>query len=87
MITNRVITFIFSLPYQCLVNVLKSLVDWEKSRLHSEKQSLSIHSSEEEPSGNEHLEIKSREDVTGNFEKAKAHKSTVEAVISEVINI
>ncbi|XP_022935314.1 brefeldin A-inhibited guanine nucleotide-exchange protein 5-like isoform X2 [Cucurbita moschata] len=68
---------------QCLVNVLKSLVDWEKSRLHSEKQSLSIHSSEEEPSGNENLEIKSREDVTGNFEKAKAHKSTVEAVISE----
>lgn len=69
------------------MNVLKSLVDWEKSRLHSEKQSLSVHSSEEESSGNENLEVKSREDVTGNFEKAKAHKSTVEAAISEVIKI
>ncbi|KAL0547936.1 hypothetical protein IC582_012375 [Cucumis melo] len=67
---------------QCLVNVLKSLVDWEKSRLHSEKQGFA-HSSEEESSGNENLEVKSREDVTSNFEKAKAHKSTVEAAISE----
>lgn len=69
------------------MNVLKSLVDWEKSRLHPEKQSLSAHLSEEESSGNENLEIKRREDVTGNFEKAKAHKSTVEAAISEVIKI
>lgn len=68
------------------MNVLKSLVDWEKSRLHSEKQGFA-HSSEEESSGNENLEVKSREDVTSNFEKAKAHKSTVEAAISEVIKI
>ncbi|KAG6582539.1 Brefeldin A-inhibited guanine nucleotide-exchange protein 5, partial [Cucurbita argyrosperma subsp. sororia] len=65
---------------QCLVNVLKSLVDWEKSRLHSEKQSSGVHSLEEESSGNENLENKSREDVTGNFEK---DESTVEAAIFE----
>ena len=66
------------------MNVLKSLVDWEKSRLHSEKQSLSVHSLEEESSGNENLENKSREDVTGNFEN---DESTVEAAIFEVIKI
>lgn len=63
---------------QCLVNVLKSLVDWEKSRRESESQSKGIQSSEGE-SG----EIKNRDDLTSNFEKAKAHKSTVEAAISE----
>ncbi|XP_022146951.1 brefeldin A-inhibited guanine nucleotide-exchange protein 5 isoform X2 [Momordica charantia] len=68
---------------QCLVNVLKSLVDWEKSRLQSDKQSENVRSLEEESSGYENLEIKSREDLTSNFEKAKAHKSTVEAAISE----
>lgn len=69
------------------MNVLKSLVDWEKSRLQSDKQSENVRSLEEESSGYENLEIKSREDLTSNFEKAKAHKSTVEAAISEVTKV
>lgn len=68
---------------QCLVNVLKSLVDWEKSCRESEKHSKSAQSLEEEFSGRESAEIKSRENVPNNFEKAKAHKSTVEAAVSE----
>ncbi|KAG4190196.1 hypothetical protein ERO13_A07G018300v2 [Gossypium hirsutum] len=67
---------------QCLVNVLKSLVDWEKSRRQSERKRGGIGSSEEDSAG-ESVELKSREDVTSNFEKAKAHKSTMEAAISE----
>ncbi|KAK4564844.1 hypothetical protein RGQ29_006776 [Quercus rubra] len=68
---------------QCLVNVLKSLVDWEKSHRESEKQTKGSQSPEENFSVKEGLEIKSREDITSNFEKAKAHKSTMEAAISE----
>ncbi|XVF35229.1 hypothetical protein REPUB_Repub18cG0127500 [Reevesia pubescens] len=67
---------------QCLVNVLKSLVDWEKSRRQPERKRGGSQSPEED-SGRESVEIKSREDVTSNFEKAKAHKSTMEAAISE----
>lgn len=74
------------MPFQCLVNVLKSLVDFEKSRRESESQSKGIQSSEGEASVGESGEIKNRDDLTSNFEKAKAHKSTVEAAISEVIN-
>jgi guanine nucleotide-exchange factor len=68
------------------VNVLKSLVDWEKSHRESENQTKGNQSSEEKVSAKESLEIKNREDVTSNFEKAKAHKSTMEAAISEVID-
>ncbi|CAN6541337.1 unnamed protein product [Malus baccata var. baccata] len=60
---------------QCLVNVLKSLVDWEKSRGESENQSNNTRSLDGE--------VKESVDVTSNFEKAKAHKSTLEAAISE----
>ncbi|XWS70147.1 hypothetical protein CRYUN_Cryun03dG0024100 [Craigia yunnanensis] len=67
---------------QCLVNVLKSLVDWEKSRRQPERKREGSQSLEED-SARESVEIKSREDVTSNFEKAKAHKSTMEAAISE----
>lgn len=67
------------------MNVLKSLVDWEKSHRESEKQTKGSQSPEEKVSVKEGLEIKSREDITSNFEKAKAHKSTMEAAISEVI--
>ncbi|XWS72348.1 hypothetical protein CRYUN_Cryun02cG0032400 [Craigia yunnanensis] len=67
---------------QCLVNVLKSLVDWEKSRRQPERKRGGSQSLEED-SARESVEIKSREDVTSNFEKAKAHKSTMEAAISE----
>ena len=51
----------------------------------SEKQTKGSQSPEENVSVKEGLEIKSREDITSNFEKAKAHKSTMEAAISEVI--
>ncbi|KAK9274482.1 hypothetical protein L1049_021730 [Liquidambar formosana] len=68
---------------QCLVSVLKSLVDWEKSCRESEQRSKSVQSLEEEVSGREAVDIKSREDGPNNFEKAKAHKSTMEAAISE----
>ncbi|KAJ7955363.1 Brefeldin A-inhibited guanine nucleotide-exchange protein like [Quillaja saponaria] len=68
---------------QCLVNVLKSLVDWEKSHNGSEKLRKSVLYLEEGASTTDSVEIKSREDVTRNFEKAKAHKSTMEAAVSE----
>ena len=65
--------------------MLKSLVDWEKSRRQPERKRGGSQSLEED-SARESVEIKSREDVTSNFEKAKAHKSTMEAAISEVID-
>ncbi|KDP33992.1 hypothetical protein JCGZ_07563 [Jatropha curcas] len=68
---------------QCLVNVLKSLVDWEKLCRESEKKSKRSEYLEEEISAGEPGEIKSREDGPNNFEKAKAHKSTMEAAIGE----
>lgn len=64
---------------QCLVSVLKSLVDWEKLRRES-KQSEDQKSIEED-SSNADSQVKS--DVANNFEKVKAHKSTMEAAISE----
>lgn len=63
------------------MNVLKSLVDWEKSRGESENQSKRTQSLEGEASAKEAV------DVPSNFEKAKAHKSTLEAAISEVIDL
>ncbi|KAF9680906.1 hypothetical protein SADUNF_Sadunf06G0170400 [Salix dunnii] len=68
---------------QCLVNVLKSLLDWERSCRELEEKSKSTHSLQEEVSAGESAEVKGREDVPNNFEKAKAHKSTMEAAISE----
>lgn len=68
---------------QCLVNVLKSLVDWEKSRRQSEKQSKSGNFSDEEVSAKDLTEIESREAASSDFEKAKAHKSTMEAAIAQ----
>lgn len=64
------------------MNVLKSLVDWEK--IKREAESSIRHANEDSDSAGEPSEIKSREDVPSNFEKAKAHKSTMEAAISEV---
>ncbi|AEE77786.1 HOPM interactor 7 [Arabidopsis thaliana] len=66
---------------QCLVNVLKSLVDWEKIRREAENSTRNAN--EDSASTGEPIETKSREDVPSNFEKAKAHKSTMEAAISE----
>lgn len=68
---------------QCLVSMLKSLVDWEKSRRESDKQRKDSLSLEEEVSARESDETKGREDLPNNFEKLKAHKSTMEAAISE----
>lgn len=66
---------------QCLVSVLKSLVDWEKSRRDSENQSKAHISSESGSATESHTKV--GEDMHNNFEKAKAHKSTLEAAISE----
>lgn len=68
---------------QCLVSVIKSLLDWERSCREVEKKSKNTQSLEEEVSAREIAEVKGREDVPNNFEKAKAHKSTMEAAISE----
>ncbi|KAK9213078.1 hypothetical protein WN943_002465 [Citrus x changshan-huyou] len=68
---------------QCLVNVLKSLVEWERSRRETKKKNENSLSLAEEVNAKESVEIKSRDDVPDNFEKAKAHKSTMEAAISE----
>lgn len=57
------------------MSVLKSLVDWEKLRRES-KQNEEQKSIEENSSATE---------SQGNFEKVKAHKSTMEAAISEVL--
>lgn len=71
---------IFGLP-QGLVSVLKSLVDWEQS--HRDLEKLKINQ-QEGISAEDSSEIRVREDVTSDFEKAKAHKSTLEAAIAEV---
>ncbi|XP_057520110.1 brefeldin A-inhibited guanine nucleotide-exchange protein 5 [Amaranthus tricolor] len=63
---------------QCLVNVIKSLVDWEKSLKDLEKQS----SLEDELSGKDSVKMENKEDASNDFEKAKAHKSTVEAAVA-----
>ncbi|XP_020597814.1 brefeldin A-inhibited guanine nucleotide-exchange protein 5 isoform X2 [Phalaenopsis equestris] len=68
---------------QCLVSVLKSLVDWQKLR-ESEKDGKVVRSLEvdvlvQEP----YDEAKIREDGINQFEKAKVHKSTLEAAILE----
>ncbi|WJX96402.1 Brefeldin A-inhibited guanine nucleotide-exchange protein 5 [Trifolium repens] len=65
---------------QGLVSVLKSLVDWEQS--HRELVKLK-NNKQEGVSGEDSFEIRSREDTTSDFEKAKAHKSTLEAAIAE----
>lgn len=66
------------------MNVLKSLVVWEKSHRESEKQNKGNESFEEQVSSREFDELKSREDSSSNFEKLKAHKSTIESVVTEV---
>ncbi|KAL6010441.1 hypothetical protein ACLOJK_000873 [Asimina triloba] len=73
--------------FQCLVSVLKSLADWEKFWRQSGKPSSSSQSMEVKVSERESIptdESKSKEDTPNQFEKAKAHKSTMEAAISEM---
>lgn len=72
------------LSFQGLVNVLKSLVDWERSR--KESQNLRKSNQHEGVSADDSVEIRSRDDVTSDFGKAKAHKTTLEAAVAEVTN-
>ncbi|KAL3654009.1 Brefeldin A-inhibited guanine nucleotide-exchange protein 5 [Castilleja foliolosa] len=72
-----------TLSLQGLVNILKSLVIWEKSHRETVKQNKHKESFEEDVSPRESDESKSREDSPSNFDKLSAHKSTIEAVISE----
>lgn len=64
--------------------MLKSLVDWEMSRKEPRKKSETGQILAEEINGKESVEMKGTEGVPDNFEKIKAHKSTLEAAISEV---
>lgn len=67
---------------QCLVSMLKSLVDWEKSRRDLEKQNRSTQVTDDALT-KDSIELKNKEDGPSNFEKVKAHKSTIEAAVSE----
>ncbi|ONM24439.1 HOPM interactor 7 [Zea mays] len=69
---------------QCLVIILKSLADWEQLRRDSSKQGSIVESHEEDASRRLTTdEMKNQEDGRNQFERAKAHKSTMEAAISE----
>ncbi|RAL42676.1 hypothetical protein DM860_009183 [Cuscuta australis] len=67
---------------QCFVNVLKSLVEWEKQHREADTAYQGKQSSGE-GLNKEPNDIRGREDVPTDFEKLKAHKSTMEAAISE----
>ncbi len=68
------------------MSILKSLVDWEQARRDSLKQGSVAEACENDSSARSITsdEIKSQEDGRNQFEIAKAHKSTMEAAISEV---
>ncbi|URD90555.1 hypothetical protein MUK42_27967 [Musa troglodytarum] len=69
---------------QCLVSVLKSLVDWEKLRKETDKHGNIVRSLEEEVLAREPGTVNElHDDGLNQFEKAKAHKSTMEAAILE----
>ncbi|CAN4075419.1 unnamed protein product [Withania somnifera] len=68
---------------QCLVNVLKSLVEWEKSWSESDRMSNRSLSSEEETLKGDHHKMRDMDGLPSNFDKLKAHKSTVEVATSE----
>ncbi|XP_062187526.1 brefeldin A-inhibited guanine nucleotide-exchange protein 5-like isoform X2 [Phragmites australis] len=69
---------------QCLVNILKSLADWEQLRRDCAKEGSIVESHEEDASRSlTSDETKSQEDDRNQFERAKAHKSTMEAAIAE----
>ncbi|CAN6199456.1 unnamed protein product [Urochloa humidicola] len=69
---------------QCLVSILKSLADWEQRRRDSSKQGGLVESHEDDASRSLTTdETKNQEDGRNQFERAKAHKSTMEAAVSE----
>ncbi|VAH28945.1 unnamed protein product [Triticum turgidum subsp. durum] len=70
---------------QCLVSILKSLVDWEQARRDSSNHGSVAESHDDGTSARSLAtdEAKVQEDGRNQFERAKAHKSTMEAAISE----
>ncbi|CAL5072120.1 unnamed protein product [Urochloa decumbens] len=69
---------------QCLVSILKSLADWEQLRRDFSKQGSIAESHEDDASKSLTTdETKNQEDGRNQFERAKAHKSTMEAAVSE----
>ncbi|CAN1290784.1 Brefeldin A-inhibited guanine nucleotide-exchange protein 5 [Linum perenne] len=66
---------------QCLVNVLKSLSDWENA-CREYRKSKYVQAPQEKILDKKHTEMKS-EEATNELEKSKAHKSTLEVAISE----
>ncbi|CAN6183816.1 unnamed protein product [Urochloa humidicola] len=69
---------------QCLVSILKSLADWEQRRRDSSNQGSIVESHEDDTSRSLTTdETKNQEDGRNQFERAKAHKSTMEAAVSE----
>ncbi|KAJ3670258.1 hypothetical protein LUZ60_010582 [Juncus effusus] len=67
---------------QCLVSIIKSLVDWEKAKRETTKQNSEAQSVENEDVSSSSKE-RSTEEGLSHFEKAKAHKSTLETAVSE----
>lgn len=71
---------------QCLVNVLKSLVTWANDRQVSKEHTVYSTLPEKESSSAATVptdELRIKDDIPSQFEKAKAHKSTLEAAIAE----
>jgi hypothetical protein len=68
------------------VSILKSLVDWEQARRGSSNQGTVVEYHEYDASARSLTtdETKVQDDGRNQFERAKAHKSTMEAAISEV---
>ncbi|KAI9114056.1 hypothetical protein K1719_015307 [Acacia pycnantha] len=69
------------LSLQSIVNVLKSLIDWEKSHRESEEFRKINHY--KGAFAEDSVEIRTREDSASDFEREKAHKTTLEAAIAE----
>lgn len=71
---------------QCLVNVLKSLVTWASAHHISKEHTIDSTLPEKESSSAGLLptdEFRIKEEIPSQFQKAKAHKSTMEAAIAE----
>lgn len=68
------------------MSILKSLVDWEQARRDSSNHGSVAESHDDGASARSLAtdETKVQEDGRNQFERAKAHKSTMEAAISEV---
>lgn len=74
-----------TLTLQGLVNILKSLVIWEKAHRKSEKQNENNKLSE--VSAGKLVESKGTGESLSNIDELKVYKSTVEASVSEVCHL